>query len=312
LIKPGKEKGTHHETSTNDPVLDRAVGALLGLAVGDAMGTTLEFKPRDSYPPIRGMIGGGPFGLAPGQWTDDTSMALCLADSLLHVGDLDLLDLMQRFARWQHEGYNSCTGDCFDIGNTTAAAIARFLRTGDPAAGAKEPETAGNGSLMRLAPVALRWHGQPDRAITAARAQSEATHGAPVALDACAFFAALLVEAIGGATKEQVLRDRQFPGAAEIAAIARGEWRHKHRDEIRSSGYVVHTLEAALWCVEQTESFEEAVLGAANLGEDADTTAAVAGQLAGALYGRAAMPPHWLDQLAWRDRIERIAVALCQ
>jgi ADP-ribosyl-[dinitrogen reductase] hydrolase len=286
------------------------VGAFLGLATGDSVGTTLEFRPRDSYTPLRDLVGGGPFGLAAGQWTDDTSMALCLADSLLHVGDLDPHDLMERFARWQRDGYNSCTGGCFDIGTTTSAAIARFLRTGEPVAGDTAPRTAGNGSLMRLAPVAVFWHDRPDLAITAARAQSTTTHGAIAALDACALLAEMLVEAIRGATKEDVLRERSFSGAAEVGAIARGEWRRKAREEILSTGYVIHTLEAALWSVEQTDSFEAAVLMAANLGDDADTTAAVTGQLAGALYGGAAIPQKWLDQLAWRERIEQIAIAL--
>lgn len=139
----------------NDSLEDRAIGALLGLAVGDAVGTTLEFRARDSYEPLTDMVGGGPFGLQPGQWTDDTSMALCLADSLLEKGMLDQTDLMERFVRWWRHGENASTGRCFDIETTTANALAKFEATGNPVAGSIDPRSAGNGSIMRLAPVAI-------------------------------------------------------------------------------------------------------------------------------------------------------------
>ena len=136
---------------------DRALGCLLGLAVGDALGTTLEFARRDSRPAVTDMVGGGPFGLPPGAWTDDTSMALCLAESLLAHGRVDPHDLMTRFVRWYRDGHNSVTGTCFDIGGATRAALERFLRTGDPLAGSTDPRSAGNGSIMRLAPVPLAY-----------------------------------------------------------------------------------------------------------------------------------------------------------
>lgn len=134
---------------------DRFRGCLLGLAAGDALGTTLEFKPPGSFEPICDMEGGGPFQLQAGQWTDDTSMALCLATSLVECGDFDAIDQMRRYARWFREGYLSSTGVCFDIGNTTRCALSRFEETGDPYAGSSDPRTAGNGSLMRFAPVHL-------------------------------------------------------------------------------------------------------------------------------------------------------------
>jgi len=289
---------------------DRAVGALLGLAVGDALGTTLEFSGRDSKPPLKDMIGGGPFGLRPGEWTDDTSMALCLACSLRDRGRLECRDLMARFVRWWRQGENSPTGRCFDIGLTTRTALARFERSGDPMAGSRDPRTAGNGSLMRLAPVAVRWHADADSAVAAAREQSATTHAAAAAVDGCAYFAALLVEAIQGATKARVLAPRAFAGAPEIAAIAAGSWNGKTRDRIASSGYVVDTLEAALWSVAGATGFEAAVLTAANLGDDADTVAAVTGQLAGALWGAAGIPDRWRERLAWGARIEALATAL--
>jgi ADP-ribosylglycohydrolase/protein-tyrosine phosphatase len=125
---------------TDDPITDRALGCLFGLAVGDAIGTTLEFTGRDQRPPLTDMVGGGPFRLQPGEWTDDTSMALCLADGLLARGELDQLDLIQRFVRWWKDGENSCNGRCFDIGITTRTALSRFLRTGDPKSGSEPIE----------------------------------------------------------------------------------------------------------------------------------------------------------------------------
>jgi ADP-ribosyl-[dinitrogen reductase] hydrolase len=286
---------------------DRAIGSLIGLAAGDAVGTTLEFSARDSRPHLTDMLGGGPFGLKAGQWTDDTSMALCLADSLIDCGELKQRDLMERFVRWYRNGENSCTGACFDIGIATASALHRFEQTGNPEAGRTDPMAAGNGSLMRLAPVAIRWYAEPEVAIAVARAQSKTTHGAAEAVDACAYFANLLVRAIHGIPKADVLLKTTFDGVLKVADIASGSWRTKARDEISSSGYVIHTLEAAIWCVERSKTFEDAVLLAANLGEDADTVAAVTGQLAGALWGLSSVPKHWRRRLAWSDRIVALA-----
>ena len=289
---------------------NRAVGALLGLATGDALGTTLEFTLRDAQPAITDMVGGGPFHLEPGQWTDDTSMALCLADSLLEFGVLDTHDVMVRFAAWWRKGENSCTGRCFDIGVTTRKALKRFKRTGEPLSGSTDPMTAGNGSLMRLAPIAIRWHADRELAKEAAREQSKTTHAAPAAVDACEFFAGLLIDAINGAPRAKVLTPLDFAGDPAIRQIASGGWKEKRRDEVSSSGYVADTLEAALWCVDRAEGFDEAVLAAANLCDDADTVAAVAGQLAGAIWGVNSIPKHWLERLAWRSHIEDLATKL--
>lgn len=130
-------------------------GSLLGLAAGDALGTTAEFKAPGTFSPLKDIVGGGPFNLKPGQWTDDTSMALCLAESLVSRNGFDAQDQMERYSRWRNEGYLSSTGRCFDIGNTVSQALVRFARTGDPFAGFADPRSAGNGSLMRLAPVPL-------------------------------------------------------------------------------------------------------------------------------------------------------------
>lgn len=294
---------------TNDR-RDRAVGSLLGLAVGDALGTTLEFAWRDRQPPLTDMIGGGPFCLQAGEWTDDTSMALCLAESLLADPRLDEADLMRRFLRWWEEGHNSVTGTCFDIGNTTSEALYRFRLDGNPRAGRTEPETAGNGSLMRLAPAVIRHHRDPVLAAHVARRQSATTHAAAEAVDACECFAGFLLDAIGGAGKHDVLAPRGYAGELAIAAIAAGRYRELEREQVSSSGYVVHTLEAALWCVHHSSGFREAVLLAANLGRDADTVAAVTGQLAGALWGAKGIPPAWIAMLAWEPRIRSLAEQL--
>lgn len=295
---------------TDEDIADRALGAMLGLAVGDAIGTTLEFAKRDSQPRLTDMVGGGPFRLKPGQWTDDTAMALALMDSLAANPTLDEADLLTRFTAWHERGDYSCTGTCFDIGVTTRAAINRWKATGMPFAGSTDPRSAGNGSLMRLAPIAIRhWDDRATLHDVAAR-QSRTTHGAAEAVDACIAYAELLADAIAGYPRSHVLRPRDYPYAGAIGPIMAGSLRGKRRDQIASSGYVAHSLEAALWCIGRTDSFSAAVLTAANLGDDADTTAAITGQLAGALYGAAYIPDRWLDRLAWREHIADAATAL--
>ena len=291
-------------------IRDRAVGALLGLAVGDAVGTTLEFKQRDSYEPLTDMVGGGPFRLKAGQWTDDTALALALADSLQDQDDLDERDLLRRFVEWHEQGTYSCTGTCFDIGTTTSRALSHWKKTSHRHSGSTDPDLAGNGSLMRLAPVAIRfWHDLAKLRDVAAR-QSKTTHAAPDAVDACVAFADLLADAIAGKPRSDVLKSRSENYTAKIGGIMQGSWRGKARPDIQASGYVAHTLEAALWSVGRTSDYRSAVLLAANLGDDADTTAAVAGQLAGALYGASGIPEEWVGRVAWRDRIIEMASGL--
>ena len=291
---------------------DRFLGCLLGLAVGDAIGTTLEFKPRGSFRPITDMTGGGPFHLEPGQWTDDTSMALCLASSLVEKGEFDPADQMARYVRWNDEGYWSSNGRCFDIGNATAAALARFKRTRDPFSGSADPRSAGNGSIMRLAPVPMFFAADMAKAVHYSAESSRTTHAAAECLDSCRLFGALLVRALNGFAREEVLLGdaRTFSGSPAVEAIARGDYRAKGETAISGSGYVVKSLEAALWCFDQTESYEQAVLRAANLGDDADTTAAVCGQLAGAYYGVGGIPGRWLQLLAMRSDLEGLATRL--
>lgn len=298
---------------TAHSLLDRYEGTLLALACGDAVGTAVEFSPRGSFAPVRGMQGGGPFDLAPGQWTDDTSMALCLAESLLEQGGFDVRDQMQRYLRWWRHGHLSATGECFDIGMTTRQALARYEATGEPYAGSTDPRSAGNGSLMRLAPVVLRYHPQRPQVLAHAAASSRTTHAAAEAVDACRLLAAVLCNALDGLPKERLL-DGTAGVVTEPAlrAIAAGGFLGKPASAVRGSGYAVHSLEAALWCVATTHTLEAAILQAANLGDDADTTAAIAGQVAGALYGAGSIPPAWLGQLHLEREIRVMAGRLLQ
>lgn len=288
---------------------DRFRGCLLGLAVGDAVGTTLEFKPRGTFAPLTDMVGGGPFGLKPGQWTDDTSMALCLATSLVEKQGFDAHDQMNRYVNWYEHGYLSSTGRCFDIGNTTRAALHRFQQTGDPFSGSTHPQAAGNGSLMRLAPVPLFYYPDREKMRHYSAESSRTTHSAAACLDACRLFADMLYLALSGADKEAILtgRDPKIVTEPLIQAIAMGSYRQKTVAQIRGSGYVVDSLEAALWCFAQTDSYEEAVLAAANLGDDTDTTAAICGQIAGAHYGLPGIPISWLEKLTLRQEITMLA-----
>ncbi len=287
-------------------------GCLLGLAVGDALGTTLEFTQRGHFLPLTDMIGGGPFGLQPGQWTDDTSMALCLATSLVECGRFDARDQMERYWRWYSHGYLSSTGRCFDIGGATRQALEQYHRSGEPFSGSSDPQSAGNGSIMRLAPVVLFYYPDRDQVVGYSAQSSRTTHAAQECLDACRLMGHILYHLLDGAQKNDALAAVRGMALASprVGAIAAGSYARKSIDEIRGSGYVVDSLEAALWCFWHTGSFTDAVLQAANLGDDADTTAAVCGQFAGAYYGEHGIPARWLERLAMRDEITRLADGL--
>jgi len=301
---------------TGGGLVGRYRGSLLGLAAGDALGTTLEFRPPGTFEPVKDIVGGGPFNLKPGEWTDDTSMALCLAESLVECGGFDVADQMRRFVRWFREGHLSSTGMCFDIGNTTRDALLRFERTGTPYSGSTDARSAGNGSIMRLAPVPLFYAATPREAIEKSGLSSKTTHGVPAAVDACRVLGALVVGALRGAGKEELLSTRYTPVkgyweahplVAEIDAVARGSFRHRNPPAIRGTGYVVESLEAALWAFHHSSTFEEGCLMAVNLGDDADTTGAVYGQLAGAFHGEEGIPETWRARLAHRGLIECLA-----
>ena len=267
------------------------------------------------------MNGGGPFDLEPGEWTDDTSMALCLAESLIECGGFNARDQMERYVKWWKTGYLSSTGKCFDIGNTTRDALARFERTGDPFSGSMSPNAAGNGSLMRLAPVAMFYVSRPEEGTATCGESSRTTHGAREAIDACRYFGGLLIGAMNGVSKAELLSPmyspvpglwEREPLAPKIAEVASGSFARRSPPEIAGTGYVVKSLEAAFWAFSTTQTYRDGCLAAVNLGEDADTTAAVYGQIAGAYYGESGIPNEWRERLALRSTLDRYAESLAQ
>ena len=323
---------------------DRFRGCLLGLAAGDALGTTLEFEEPCTFEPIDDMIGDGPFHLKPGQWTDDTSMALCLAESLIKMDGFDPMDQMERYVRWWRDGYLSSTkGPAFDIGSTVRAALSCFEITGEPYAGSTDSNSAGNGSLMRLAPVPMYFAGDAREAIDRSADSSRTTHEVAEAVDACRYFAGLLVGALKGAEKDTLLSARyspveglweRSPLAEKIAEVADGSFKRRNpldcffedtsylsektrlslksesewdTPKIRGKGYVVKSLEAALWAFNNSGDFRDGALLAVNLGDDADTTGAIYGQIAGAHYGVESIPSEWRERLTMRTEMTEMA-----
>lgn len=283
---------------------ERAQGCLIGLAVGDAIGTTVEFKSRHTFDPVTDMLGGGPFNLNAGEWTDDTSMALCLAASLIENNGMNLKDQADRYVRWLQDGYMSSNGRCFDIGNATLMALSEYQTSGNPYAGSKDPYSAGNGCIMRLAPVPILFSNDLSSALSNSVEQAKVTHQAPECLTATHLFAHILCKALSGIdNKEQLLRSDNDLYTGRLKEIANGSYFKKEANQISGSGYVVDSLEAALWCFYTTETFKDAVLKAVNLGDDADTTAAICGQLAGAYYGISEIPLEWRNRLAKIDMI---------
>lgn len=292
-----------------DSIHDSWLGALLGLAAGDALGTTAEFQRQGQFPPITTIVGGGPFSLAPGQWTDDTSMALCLADSLLESQTFDPTDQIERYLRWYQTGYNSPTGRCFDIGTTVLRALNHYEVTRNPYSGETHDHASGNGSIMRLAPVVMSFRRNPDLAIQLAGESSRTTHGSEMAIDCCRLLASLLLElaTASPSAPKPALIDAAF-GRIEIlhprvATLAQGSWRGKSAVEMNPTGFAINTLEAALWAFELSEDFRSGALAAVNLGGDADTVGAVYGQIAGAFYGLSGIPRDWLDILWDRENL---------
>ncbi|MEG4037432.1 ADP-ribosylglycohydrolase family protein [Microcoleus sp. S36b_A4] len=292
--------------------IERYRGSLLGLAVGDAVGTTLEFHRPGTFAPINDMVGGGPFRIKPGEWTDDTSMALCLAESLIEKQGFDPVHQLETYLRWSKDGHLSSTGECFDIGNTVQQALGNFEDTRKPFCGSTDVWTAGNGSIMRLAPVPLFYAKNPLEVIDKSGESSRTTHAAATCVDACRYFGNLIAGAVNGVAKDVLLSERYCPIGgywaanplvAEIDEIAAGSFKLRQPPEIQGSGYVVKSLEAALWAFYNSSSFAEGCLLAVNLGDDADTTGAVYGQLAGAFYGESGIPQKWLSQLVDRTLI---------
>ena len=305
--------------------LDSLTGMFLGLAVGDALGAAVEFSRRGSFAPVTGYRAGGPHRLKPGEWTDDTSMALALAESLTR--SFSMYDQLRRYALWMQAGEYSVNGRCFDIGFTTRSAIQNFIRSQHPETAGEPGENAsGNGSIMRLAPVVIRYAAladqkEWDQLAALADDAGRTTHASPICRSACRYLSLILAGFALGEDRETVLNDEWPPVARllekdlihpALAPVVRGSFKTKRETAIKGSGYVVDSLEAALWSFWRTDNFEAAVLTAVNLGDDADTTGAVCGQIAGACYGKSGIPAPLLDGLAQRDRIEGLAEMLAE
>lgn len=281
---------------------DNIIGTLIGLAVGDAVGTTVEFSIRGTFPPVTDMVGGGPFDLEAGQWTDDTSMALCLADSIIN-SDFDLNDQMDRYVAWWQEGYLSSNGTCFDIGFTTRLALASYREDGNPYAGDEGTMSAGNGALMRIAPVIMAYHGRADFNHLAIES-TRTTHPTLMCLDASVYFCNAVKRAYTSRDKNIIVLDDAMPYSSNIInSIASGSFVKKKYEDLDNTGYVMHSLESAMWCFYHTDTFKDAILKAVNLGGDSDTIAAICGQIAGAYYGLSGIPSEWVEKLAHKDLI---------
>ena len=285
---------------------DHFRGALTGLAVGDALGMPVEFEKEGTFEPVGGLRGGGAFQLKAGQWTDDTSMALCISKSLVEKNDFDPVDIMERFLRWKDEGYMSSTGYCFDSGETTMMALNEFRSTGKPYRQPPPPgsKRTGNGCIMRLGPIPMAFVDYPAMVIDLSELSSRLTHAAVVCVDATRYFGGLITGALNGATKEELLSDyyspvsgyfRKKPLTPEISRIAAGSFK---TNTPKPTFIVTDTLEMALWGFHNTASFKDGMLKVVNRGGDADSYGAVYGQLAGAFYGENAIPDSWRRGIA--------------
>jgi len=277
---------------------DRFHGALLGLAVGDALAAATQGRKPGTFTPIKGFEGGGAFELPPGAWTDDTAMALCLAESLLERKTFDVHDQVERYRRWQSQGYLSATGQCVGITSNTARALSAAQWRRQVFAGSHDPKQLDPEVLSRIAPAVMFGFGSPEEALRMACDSARSTCQAPLALDACQLFAAILYGALADEPKERILRPS--PKVLDLAALrpkvsalltqAEGTDRSKPP---RATGLIVDALSAALWAFTTTENFHDGALQAANLGGHSDTVASAYGQLAGAHYGAHSIPAAW-------------------
>jgi len=288
----------HYEDLISGSLEDRAVGALVGLAVGDALGTSVEFMSRGQFVPVTDMRGGGVYQLAPGEWTDDTSMALALGEAMLQDPSLsDPSFAMNRWVNWYHYGMYSHNGRCFDIGRQTAEALTKWAESTKLAS--EDSDAAGNGCIMRLAPIVLANLSKPGQLRDVARRQSDLTHRNAKCRDVSERLANLIAACIFG---ENSNINKHIP--PEISA--------RVERDVKSTGYVEDTFEAALWAFAPQDGFENIVLRAVNLGDDADTVGAVAGQIAGARFGLSGIPEAWVAGLAWQSDIIEMGRRLYQ
>ena len=275
-------------------------GLLVGLATGDTLGMSLEFKDPSEFEPISKPEAGGPFNLPLGYWTDDTSMALCLADSLIEKKGYDSYDVMDKYWLWRSEGYRSSTGKCFDIGNQVSSAINEYMREGNAVvpADSRRLSSAGNGSVMRLAPIIVASHASGnslEETMHISQISARETHYSIEAEAGTALFGALLFNAIEASSKEEIFEYGNYDQTTVFTkirdVISRAETRSIK--EIKPTGYIIDSLTAAVWGFLNNDSFESGALAVVNLGGDADTIGAIYGQLAGAFYGYDSIPDSW-------------------
>lgn len=275
--------------------LDKLRSAIYGLAVGDALGVPVEFMKRGSFF-VTDMKGYGTHNQPAGTWSDDTSMTLATCDSIRKLQEVNVDDIMRCFAEWYYESSYTAHGEVFDIGGTTANAIMRYDEGFEPVkCGLDHVSANGNGSLMRIIPLAFCDCTKED-----IQNVSKLTHAHDISVTACKIFIDIAQRLLEGEKIKDILDTMNFSSPFDrLARIGDME-----ENEIASSGYVLHTLEAALWCLLTTNSYEECVLKAVNLGEDTDTTGAVAGGLAGIVYGYDNIPKKWLEILTNKNLIE--------
>jgi ADP-ribosyl-[dinitrogen reductase] hydrolase len=305
--------------------LDLCLNILLGVSVGDALGVPVEFKSRSeiSKKPVEDMIGFGTHHVPPGTFSDDSSLTFCLAEAL--VFGYDLNKIAQNFINWRYSNYWTATNVVFDIGITTQQSIDR-LKTGvrPDLAGEFDVYSNGNGSLMRILPLIVYIKDKPiDERYGIIRQVSSITHGHIRSTIACFYYLEFALGLLGGLGKFEIYKNLQntIPGFLDSLSINPDEKNLFYKllidridliseDQINSSGYVLHTLEASIWCLLTTNNYKDAILAAVNLGWDTDTTGAVTGGLAGMLYGHKTIPKNWTDQLARRADIENLALRL--
>lgn len=292
-------------------IKDRKTGTLYGLAIGDALGAAVEFMPWCTFPPVTGYRAGGPHGLRAGQWTDDTSMALALAHAL--KDGFDLRKQLDNYVAWREDGVYSVNGRCFDIGITTSGALSAYLRDKDPLTCARFDErSSGNGSIMRLAPIAIKYYQlyyeDFERFRLYAAQSSITTHGSDQCRSACSYMACVLARLISGEDRMNILNDADMIDRLKLDKHVLSIIDNRVLDpnaHMIGSGWVIESLQAAMWSFYTSENFEQTVLRAVNLGNDADTTGAVAGQFAGACWGISAIPAHLIDGLDGKSMINR-------
>lgn len=308
----GKGDESYKPTRYDNPVTNRKMGCLFGLAVGDALGATVEFQSRGEFEPVTDMRSGGDFNLEAGVWTDDTAMALCLGQSLIDKKGFDPKDQMEKYLEWLDNGYMSATGQAIGLGMTIDESLNKYRLTGNPFCGSTDPLTAGNGTIMKLAPVPMYYHPDHEAAVRYSIESCKTTHKAQEVLDAASAMASILCYLFDGKDKSEALemvRNKSFKSGS-VLAILNSDFNAVNPGSIESSGYVIHTLNAALWAFMTSSSFEEAVLKAVNLGDDADTVGAVCGQFAGAFWGYSKIPEKWLKKIARFGLIKEVGMYL--